>query len=66
MGHGAGRGTDGVAFGAGSVWVASALDGQVARIDPATGRIVARIDVGTGLRELAAGPTDVWVTRDAL
>ena len=50
--------------GAGAVWVANALDGQVVRIDPATGRIVARIDVGTGLRELAAGPGEVWVTRD--
>ena len=60
------RGTDGVAVGAGSVWVACAIDGQVMRIDPASGRIVKRIAVGPGLREVAAGPSGVWVTRDAL
>ncbi len=33
-----GEATDGVAVGAGSVWVANALDGEVVRIDPASGR----------------------------
>jgi streptogramin lyase len=61
-----GRGTDGVAVGAGSVWVASGIDGRVARIDPASGRIREHIDVGTGLREVAVGPDGVWVTRDAI
>ena len=61
-----GRGTDGVAVGAGSVWVVSGIDGQVARIDPASGRISQHIDVGSGLREVAVGPGGVWVTRDAV
>ena len=55
-----------MAVGAGSVWVVCAIDGQVMRIDPASGRIIKRIAVGPGLREVAAGPSGVWVTRDAL
>ena len=59
-------GADGVAVGAGGVWVATGTAGQIVHIDPASGRIVGRIDIGPGLREIAVGPHDVWVTRDAI
>ena len=68
---------DGVAFGAGSVWVASggANTGSapsLVRIDPATSRILAAIDVtgsgGRGLRVLNGGISfaagRVWLSRD--
>ena len=37
---------EGVAVGAGAVWVANAGDGTVSRIDPATRRVVKTIEVG--------------------
>ena len=51
----------GIAAGAGAVWVTSLLDDSVSRIDPATGRIVARIRVGRGASAIAVGPGAVWV-----
>ena len=42
------------------------IAGEVERIDPASGRIVERIEVGPGLREIAVGANGVWVTRDAI
>ena len=60
-----GRGVGGVAVGAGAVWVASALDREVSRIDPTTGTIVARIPVDGSPREIAVGAGGIWVTADA-
>ena len=40
-----GRGAIGVAVGAGSVWVANAIDHSLTRIDPATNRVTATIRV---------------------
>jgi YVTN family beta-propeller protein len=57
----AGSSVNAVAVGAGSVWVASALDGTVSRIDPATGMIVATIPVGPNPFELVVDDTGVWV-----
>jgi YVTN family beta-propeller protein len=57
----AGSSVDAVAVGAGSVWVASALDGTVSRIDPATGMIVATIPVGPNPFELVVDENGVWV-----
>ena len=51
----------GIAAGEGAVWVTSLLDDSVARIDPATRRIVARIPVGRGASALAVGHGAVWV-----
>ena len=48
-----------VAVGAGAVW-ASNPDETVSRIDPATGRLVARIDVGVPQSAIAAGAEGVW------
>jgi peptide/nickel transport system substrate-binding protein len=48
-----------LAFGARSVWVGRE-DGLIARIDPATNRIVQRIPVGNGLRAIAVGHGAVW------
>ena len=61
-----GRGADGVAVGAGSVWVACGISGQVGA--PRSGHRPYRRAhrCGLGLREIAAGPHDVWVTRDAI
>ena len=51
--HSHGRGTSGVAVGAGAVWVTSTIDGTVARIDPRTAEVVDEIDVGGRPREVA-------------
>ena len=56
-------GTDGVAVGEGSVWVASAIAGTVTRIDPRTGMVLATIDVGRRPEDVAVGAGGVWVTR---
>lgn len=50
-----------VAFGAGSVWVAS-QDGTVTRIDPERGVVQATIDVGGTPEAVAVGLGRVWVT----
>ena len=57
-----GRGTSGVAVGAGSVWVTSTIDGTVSRIDPRAAKVVDEIDVGGQPREIALGAGGVWVT----
>jgi YVTN family beta-propeller protein len=49
-----------VAVAFGSVWVVDA-SGFVARVDPATGRVLARIPVGTDASAIAAGAGAVWV-----
>jgi YVTN family beta-propeller protein len=59
-----GRGTSGVAAGAGSVWVTNTIDGTVSRIDPGTAEVVDEIDVGGRPREVAVGADGVWVTAD--
>ena len=45
----------------GSVWVALADDGAVARIDPTTNEVAAPIRVGAGPFNLAVGADGVWV-----
>jgi len=57
----AGSGVDAVAVGAGSVWVASTVDGTVSRIDPATGDVLATIPVGMNPSELVVDENGVWV-----
>ena len=51
-----------VAVGEGGVWVASSLDRTVTRLDPATGKIVATIELGNEPQRLAAGGGAVWVS----
>jgi DNA-binding SARP family transcriptional activator/ABC-type branched-subunit amino acid transport system substrate-binding protein/DNA-binding beta-propeller fold protein YncE len=48
-----------LAVGMGSVWVTDGSD-RLARIDPATGRIRSRIDVGQRLNGVAVGEGAVW------
>jgi DNA-binding beta-propeller fold protein YncE len=55
----------GAAFGDGSLWVAD-FRGTVARVDPATGRVRARIHFAGQPQTIAAGRSGVWVrTPDA-
>jgi len=55
----------GVAFGAGSVWVANAADGTISRIDPQQGKPTATISLGpTTPAQLALGHGLVWITVD--
>ena len=49
----------------GSLWV-SDFAGRVIRVDPAGGRVTARIDVAGNPLAIAAGPDGVWVTSPAL
>jgi DNA-binding beta-propeller fold protein YncE len=53
----------GLAFGHGSVWVTSAAYGTVSRIDPQTGEVVAKIEVGRGAVDIAVDESSgaVWV-----
>ncbi|MCL4290313.1 MAG: hypothetical protein KJ051_08565 [Thermoleophilia bacterium] len=50
-----------VAFGAGAVWVTAPNAGTVTRIDPATGAVVAVIEVGGYPQGIAVGFRGVWV-----
>ena len=70
-GIGSGHSIDGIAFGAGSIWVASGADDTVLRVDPADGRVTKVISID-GVRGEASGPAaiaygngSVWVA-DAL
>jgi len=49
-----------VAVAFGSVWVVDA-SGSVARVDPATGKVLARVPVGTDASAIVAGAGSVWV-----
>jgi DNA-binding beta-propeller fold protein YncE len=53
----------GLAFGHGSVWATSAGHGTLSRIDPQTGEVVAKIEVGRRAVDVAAdeGSGAVWV-----
>ena len=55
--------SSGLAFGHGSVWVTSASYGTLSRIDPQTGEVVAKIEVGRGAVDIAAEERSgaVWV-----
>ena len=60
-----GRSPAGVAFGAGSVWVANSGDGTVTRINPSTSKPIATIPVGGSPQALTIADGRVWVTVDA-
>ena len=51
-----------IAIGFGSLWVADVVADQVLRIDPATGDVDARVDVGTAPTAIAVGDDAVWVS----
>ena len=53
----------GVAFGHGSVWVTSAGQGTLSRINPETGEVAARIEVGRGAVDVAVDERGgaVWI-----
>ncbi len=53
----------GVAYGHGSVWVTSSGHGTLSRVDPRTGEVAAKIEVGRGATDVAVdeGSGAVWV-----
>ena len=55
----------GVALGFGSLWVADLDAKTVDRVNPRTGRIVARLRVGDHPVHLGAGFGSVWVRDDS-
>jgi YVTN family beta-propeller protein len=57
-----GNSEGGLATGAGSVWMMLDAKGTLARIDPATNKVVAEISVPTGSFAVAFGEGAVWVT----
>jgi DNA-binding SARP family transcriptional activator/ABC-type transport system substrate-binding protein/DNA-binding beta-propeller fold protein YncE len=56
-----GRSPSAVASGLGAAWVAQALDGTVARVDPATGAVTGTFRVGRAPVAIAAAAGSVWV-----
>ncbi len=56
-----GRGPDGIALGAGAVWVAASRGGTLTRIDPASGA-TASVDVGPNPDSVVVALGSVWVT----
>ncbi len=56
----AGEPTYGLASGNGNVWVGGLGSGNVLRIDPASGKVLARISIGARVFNLAAAPGAVW------
>jgi streptogramin lyase len=58
--------TFGLATGGGSVWVGGVGSGDVIRVDPASGRVLARLTVGARIFNLAAAPGAVWAIDNAL
>jgi streptogramin lyase len=58
--------TFGLAAGGGSVWVGGLGSGDVIRIDPATGKVLARVTVGARVFNLAPAPGAVWAVDNAL
>jgi YVTN family beta-propeller protein len=55
---------EGIAAGAGAVWVADYSDGTVARIDPQTGQVVHTITLGHHPNRIAVDNHRVWITVD--
>jgi YVTN family beta-propeller protein len=55
---------NGVAFGAGAVWVTDSADDLLSRINPATHAIVDQIPVGRGPAGVAVGGGEVWVANE--
>jgi streptogramin lyase len=52
--------TAGLASSGGSVWAGGVAIGDVLRIDPETGKVVQRVNVGARVLNLAAAPGAVW------
>jgi serine/threonine protein kinase/Tol biopolymer transport system component len=57
-----GNGPGAVAAGNGSIWVANSAEGTVFRLEPQTGRVLARIHVGHRPSGIAFAAGKVWVT----
>ena len=49
-------------FASESLWLACNPDGEVVRLDPATGAVQARIDLAPGIHSMTSGAGSVWVT----
>jgi DNA-binding SARP family transcriptional activator/outer membrane protein assembly factor BamB len=62
-------GTDGavtsIAVGAGGLWLGERSGGEVIRLDPTTGQVLARIRVGAGTVGIATGFGSVWVSSES-
>jgi DNA-binding beta-propeller fold protein YncE len=56
----AGEWTYGLAAGGGSVWVGGLALGDVVRIDPGSGKVLTRVNVGARVFNLASAPGAIW------
>ena len=56
-----GQGPDGLAYGAGAVWVSNGSDGTVSRINPHMRAVVQTISVGSSPTAITITGEDVWV-----
>ena len=55
----------GLAFGAGSLWVADGQGRDVAQVDPDTNKVEDRIEVGNAAHAVAVGSDALWVASAA-
>jgi streptogramin lyase len=55
-----GEPTYGLAAGGGSVWAGGLGSGNVLRLDPGSGRVLARISIGARVFNLASAPGAIW------
>jgi YVTN family beta-propeller protein len=56
-----GQNPDGIAYGAGALWIANTADGTVSRVDPGKHQVVQTIKVGSAPESIAVWDKDVWV-----
>ena len=61
-----GRSADGIAVGAGALWIASGSDDRVLRLDPATGRVTAEIPIAAAPGARVASPYGIVVAYGAV
>ena len=59
---GIGDSEGGIAIGAGSIWIMTDKKGTLARLDPATNKVVAEVEVSAGSYAVAFGEGAVWIT----
>jgi YVTN family beta-propeller protein len=59
---GVGPGIEDLKASADAIWTANSAGASISRIDPATGKVTHRVNVGAGPRQIAPGDGFLWVS----